>query len=231
LRLEMSNSGISGTKADHPMHMTDELYAYARLNGVRESDALRGLREETTKHPMARMMGAPDEAQLFQILLRLMGAKKVVEIGVFTGYTTLAIAEALPADGKVYGLDISEEFAAVGRPFWKAAGVESRIDLRIAPALDTLAELEARGERIDFAFMDADKVNYPKYYEVLLRLVRPGGLIAIDNVFWGGSIVDSSNNDETTTSIRQLNEIVRKDSRVDIVMLAIADGVTLARVR
>jgi len=211
--------------------ISPELYTYIIQHSLRERDEQKALREKTLTLPNFMMQGAPDEAQLFQFLLKLTGAKKAVEVGVFTGYTTLALALALPEDGKVVACDITDEYLKIGKPFWAQAGVAHKIDVRIGPATDTLEKLLNEGQEnsFDFAFIDADKTNYPAYYEKCLKLIRRGGIIAIDNVLFHGSVVDPTNTDENTVAIRQLNDCVFKDERVDISMLGIADGVTLCR--
>jgi predicted O-methyltransferase YrrM len=212
--------------------VSPELYAYVLKSGVREDDHLKKLRDLTEKHPLARMASPPDEAALLGFLVKLIGAKKAVEVGVFTGYSALATARALPADGKLIALDVSEEFAAVGKPVWEEAGVADRIDLRIAPAVESLDKLIAEEGQVgtfDFAFIDADKVSYDKYYERILKLLRPGGLLAIDNVLWHGKVIDESVNDDDTVAIRNLNAKVAADTRVDVVLLHISDGITLVR--
>jgi len=220
---------LNRQKVDQGIYVTGELYTYLLKNGVREHEALAGLREKTASHPRAVMQISPDEGQFLQFLVRILGAKKTIEVGVFTGYSSLATALALPADGKVIACDISEEYASIGRPFWKDAGVEHKIDLRIANAVDTLDKLisEKQENTFDFAFIDADKTNYMNYYERLLKLVRVGGVIAIDNVLWHGAVVQPENVDEDTVAIRKLNEFIHNDDRVYISMLGIADGVTL----
>jgi len=177
------------------------------------------------------MSSSPDESQFLAWLIKLTGAKKIIEVGVFVGATTLAIAEALPADGKIVALDVSEEFTSVGAKFWAAAGVDHKVDLRIAPAVDSLKNMIESGEAgtYDFVFIDADKNNYDQYYEHSLTLLKPGGIVAVDNVFWHGKVIDESVTDPDTIAIRVLNQKISIDKRVDISMLPIADGLTLAR--
>jgi predicted O-methyltransferase YrrM len=176
------------------------------------------------------MQIAPEQGQFMALLVQMMGAKKVLELGVFTGYSSLAIALSLPIDGKITACDISEEFTAVARRYWQAAGVADKIDLRIAPALETLERLLAEGqaETFDFAFIDADKQNYDRYYEQVLQLVRPGGLIAIDNVLWSGLVADPTVQDEETIALRAFNQKLSGDERVKLSLVPIGDGVTLA---
>jgi len=176
------------------------------------------------------MQIAPEQGALMEMLCRLLGARRAIEIGTFTGYSALCIARALPEDGRLVCCDVSEDWTSVGRPFWRRAGVESRIDLRIAPARETLESL-ADEPPFDFAFIDADKTGYTHYYEALLERVRPGGLILVDNVLWSGRVVEADVRDADTLAIRAFNEHVSRDSRVDCVMLPVSDGLTLLRVR
>jgi predicted O-methyltransferase YrrM len=209
--------------------MTDELYAYLRSVSVREPALLKKLREETAALPMATMQVPPEHGQFLALLVQLMGARRTLEIGVFTGYSSLAVALALPGDGTILACDVSEEYTSVARRYWKEAGVDHMIDLRLRPALETLKELLAEGRqgRFDFAFIDADKSNYEGYYECALELIRPGGLIAIDNVLWHGQVIDPNDNDADTVAIRALNKKLLGDSRVSLSMVPISDGVTL----
>ena len=196
-----------------------------------ESEAARRLRAETAKLPQAGMQIGADQAAFLALLVRSTGAKRCLEIGTFTGYSALAIAAALPADGRLVCCDISEEWTAIARRHWSSAGVSGRIDLRIGPALDTLKNLLARGEagRYDFAFIDADKTGYDGYYEACLKLLRPGGLIALDNMLWSGRVCDPDHHDADTDAIRALNAKIRADGRVEATLLTIGDGVMLAR--
>src|SRR5580698_4836271 len=209
--------------------MTDELYAYLRSVSVREPALLKKLREETAALPMATMQVPPEHGQFLALLVQLMGARRTLEIGVFTGYSSLAVALALPNDGTILACDVSEEYTSVALRYWKEAGVDHMIDLRIGPALDTLKELLAQRQqgRFDFAFIDADKANYENYYEHALELVRPGGLIAIDNVLWHGKVIDPDANDADTLAIRALNKKLLGDSRINLSMVPISDGLTL----
>jgi O-methyltransferase len=201
--------------------------------GTQETAVMRALRDETAALPQAGMQIGPDQGQLLGFLVRLLGVKQALEIGTFTGYSALAVAQALPADGRLICCDVSEEWTSIGRRYWREAGIAERIDLRIGPALDTLAALETQGQagRFDLAFIDADKENYDGYYEACLRLVRPGGLIAIDNVLWHGAIVDPADTSASTTALKALNQKIRDDSRIDLCLLPIGDGVTLVRPR
>ncbi|MEB3309183.1 MAG: class I SAM-dependent methyltransferase [Snowella sp.] len=204
--------------------------SYIQSISLREPESLRQLREETAKLSMARMQISPEQGQLMALLVQLMGAKKTLEIGVFTGYSALAVALALPSDGKIIACDISDQYAAIAREFWQKAGVDHKIDLRIAPALETLDQLIAAGETesFDFVFIDADKRNYENYYERSLSLVRAGGLILIDNVLWSGQVADPTDQDKRTQAIREFNEKLYHDDRISLSVLAIADGLTLA---
>ena len=213
--------------------LSDELNAYLIEVGAREPEVLARLREETAVLPQAGMQIAVEQGAFLSLLVKLLDAKRVLEIGTFTGYSSTAMAMALPPDGRIVCCDVSEEFTAVARRTWAAAGVEDRVDLRLAPALETLEGLlaaEGVGS-FDLAFIDADKTNYRGYVEAALLLVRQGGLIAIDNVLWSGRVIDSSVTDDDTQAIRDLNAALATDERVDIAMVPIADGVTLLRVR
>jgi predicted O-methyltransferase YrrM len=209
------------------------LYDYLLEASLREPPVLARLRAETAAHPKVNMQIAPEQGQFMALLARLMGAKRCIEVGVFTGYSSLAVALALPPGGRIVACDISEEYTAVARRYWAEAGVESRIELRIAPALLTLdALLEEGGAGTwDFAFIDADKGAYLEYYERLLRLLRPGGLIAVDNTLWDGDVADPGNMEPDTVAIRAFNAQLRDDARIDLSLVPIGDGVTLARKR
>jgi len=177
------------------------------------------------------MQISPDQGQFMAMLVRLIRAKNIVEVGTFTGYSALCMALALPQNGRLVACDISEEWTGLGKPYWESAGVSHKIDLRIAPALDTLDQLIADGHQdsFDLAFIDADKTNYDHYYEKCLLLIRPNGLILVDNVFWGGAVVDENNQTEDTLSIRALNARISGDNRVDMSMIAVGDGIIMAR--
>ncbi len=209
------------------------LYDYLLSISLREPEILSQLRHETTHHPRGRMQISPEQGQFMTLLIQLLGAKKTLEVGVFTGYSSLVVALALPSDGKVVACDVSEEYTAIARRYWQQAGVADKIDLHIAPALETLDSLLASGaaETFDFAFIDADKDNYDGYYERSLQLVRPGGLIAIDNVLWSGKVADSQVNDNQTRKIRNLNQKLHQDERITLSLIPIGDGLTLARKR
>jgi predicted O-methyltransferase YrrM len=213
--------------------LDERLYAYLLDETVREPEPMARLRVETRRLPNASLQISPEQGQLMGLFVRLIDARRALEIGTFTGYSALAVALALPADGELICCDVSEEWTQVARRYWREAGIADRIDLRLAPAADTLAQLIAAGEagRFDFAFIDADKENYDLYYEQCLRLVRPGGLIAIDNALWHGAVADPACNDVDTAAIRALNRKIRDDARVDMVLIPIGDGLLLARPR
>jgi predicted O-methyltransferase YrrM len=209
----------------------DVLYRYL-IEHVREHPAQVGLREATASHPHASMQISPDQGQLMALLVKLIGARRAIEVGVFTGYSALTVALALPDDGRLLACDISDDYTRVGRPFWQQAGVAHKIDLRLAPALETLDAQLAEGAagQYDFAFIDADKTGYDAYLERCLQLLRPGGLIAIDNTLWSGRVARPSREPDTR-ALQQLNDKLHRDERVDVALLAIGDGVTLARKR
>jgi len=214
------------------LSISDSVYQYILQHSLREHAQLTELRQLTAKHEWARMQIAPEQGQFMALLVELTGAKSIVEVGTFTGYSALAMALALPADGQIICCDISKEWTDIGKPFWKQAGVETLIDLRIAPALDTLDKLIKQHQgNFDMAFIDADKSNYLNYYERCLELLRPGGLILFDNTLWDGDVADSTINDEDTIAIRALNDQLHKDERVSISLVPIGDGLTLARKR
>lgn len=207
------------------------LYNYLLSISLQEPEILTQLRQETAQHPEGDMQISPDQGQFMAFLVQLMQAKKALEIGTFTGYSTVWIALALPDDGTVITCDVSEEDTAIARRYWQAAGVLHKIDLRLAPALETLNQLlsDGQAETFDFVFIDADKVEYRDYYEKSLQLIRRGGLIAIDNVLWCGRVIDPDfDDDECTIAIRDLNQFLHHDPRVVISLIAIADGLTLA---
>ena len=210
--------------------MTDELHDYLLNVSLREPDLLRRLREETSTMPMAMMQISPEQGQFMALLVRLIGARRAIEIGTFTGYSALSVALAMPADGRLVACDVSDEYTRIARRYWAEAGVADRIELKLQPALKTLDELLAagRGGSFDFAFIDADKQNYDAYYERTLALLRPGGLITIDNVLWDGKVADPSVDDEETRAIRSLNRKIHGDQRVALSLVPIADGLTLA---
>ena len=213
--------------------LDDALYDYLSSVSLREPDVLRRLREETAEMPEHNMQIGPEQGQFMALLIELTGARKCLEVGTFTGYSALAVALALPDDGRLIACDISEEFTARAKPFWEEAGVAGKIELRIGPALDTLDALIEGGESgtFDFAFIDADKVNYLGYFQRALDLARPGGLICVDNVLWNGAVADPSRNDEDTEAIRAFNAALTNDPRISLSMLPMGDGLTLARKR
>jgi caffeoyl-CoA O-methyltransferase len=212
--------------------LDDRLHDYV-VRHNREHPELVKLREATASHPRANMQISPEQGALLAMLVKLIGARRTIEIGVFTGYSALAVALALPADGKLLGCDISDEFTRVGRPYWERAAVAEKIELVLEPALHTLDARLATGEagRYDFAFIDADKVNYDGYYERCLKLLRTGGLIAFDNVLWSGRVVDKvePSADADTAALQWLNAKLQRDERIDVALLPIGDGLTLAR--
>ena len=203
---------------------------YVLATSVREADLLARLRKETASHPKSNFQIPPEQGQLFQILIRMTGARRVVEVGVFTGYSSLAMALALPPDGHIVACDISEEYTRTALRYWSEAGVTGKIDLRIAPAGDTLDSLIASGESgsFDFAFIDADKTGYPGYYEQCLKLIRSGGVIALDNMLSRGRVLDASTQDPDVSALRKMNEFIHRDDRVDALLLPLGDGLTLA---
>jgi predicted O-methyltransferase YrrM len=217
--------------ANQTLGMEPQLYNYLLSVSLREPEILSQLRSETAQHPMGRMQIAPEQGQFMALLVQLMGAKKTLEVGVFTGYSALVVSLALPPDGRVVACDVSAEFTAIARHYWQKAGVADKIDLHIAPAMETLDQLLAAGEAetFDFAFIDADKSNYDGYYERSLQLVRPGGLIVIDNVLWSGRVADQEIQDNRTTKIRALNEKLHQDQRINLSLVPIGDGLTVAQ--
>jgi caffeoyl-CoA O-methyltransferase len=209
--------------------LDDRLSAYLLDNSLREPAVMKALRDETAKHPAAGMQISPEQGQFMQLLVHLTRAKTYLEVGVFTGYSALAVALAMPEDGRIVACDVSEEFTAVARRYWHQAGVADNIDLRLAPAVQTLDALLEDGyaNTFDFAFVDADKAGYDAYYERTLRLLRPGGLVAFDNTLWGGAVADPAEQDADTVALRRLNEKLHTDERVFISLLPIGDGLTL----
>lgn len=213
--------------------MTDEIYDYVLAASLREPPLLQRLRDETARMPKANMQLAPEQGQFLAFLARVIGARRTLEVGVFTGYSSLCVALALPADGQIIACDVSEEWTAIARRYWAEAGVADKIDLRIAPAVHTLDSLIASGqsETYDFAFIDADKEQYPAYYERALRLLRPGGVIAIDNVLRDGQVADPMNQRPGTVAVRAFNAQLHSDERIDLSLLPVGDGLTLVRKR
>jgi len=216
--------------ANSTLGLENQLYDYLLSISLREPDILASLREETAKHPMVQMQIAPEQGQFMELLVQLMGAKKTIEIGVFTGYSSLCVALALPPNGQIIACDVSEEYTAIARRYWEAAGVANKISLQLGSAINTLDKLIAEGQAgtFDFAFIDADKENYEAYFERSLQLVRNGGLIVIDNVLWSGRVADPQVQDASTTALRSFNEKLRNDPRVTLSVVPIGDGLTLA---
>jgi predicted O-methyltransferase YrrM len=210
--------------------ISDGLWEYMRRVTLREPELLRRLREETARLPNSNLQISAEQGQFMALLMHLIGARRTIEIGVYTGYSALVVAQALPHDGRVVACDINEEWTTIARRYWREADVDRKIDLRIGRALGTLDDLIASGQgsRFDFVFIDADKTNYGNYYERALVLLRPGGLIAVDNVLWYGRVIDASFDDPDTRAIRAFNEQLKGDDRVWLSMLPVRDGLTLA---
>ena len=211
--------------------MTDSLHEYLLSVSTHLTDPMRRLRDETARMTNGGMQISAEQGQFMALLVRLIGAKKCLEVGVFTGYSSLCVAQALPEDGHITALDVSDEFTSVARRYWAEAGVADKITLHLAPGAESLEKLFADGqaETFDFAFIDADKPGYDTYYEMALKLVRPGGLIGIDNTLWAGRVADPAQNDDETRIIRALNAKIHADSRVDMSLVPIGDGLTLCR--
>jgi predicted O-methyltransferase YrrM len=209
--------------------LPETISRYLAEHAVREAPILRELRKATASVKGSGMQIGADQGNLMALLVKLMGAKRCLELGTYTGYSALAVALALPKDGTIVCCDVSEEFTSVGKPFWRKAKVDKKIDLRIGPALRTLDELLRKHKgKFDFVFIDADKENYLNYYERCLKLLRRGGLIAVDNVLWSGEVANDKAQDAMTVALRKFNDKVHKDERVELAMLSIGDGVTLA---
>ena len=214
---------------DKFLHLNQNLYDYVIAHGHNGDPILRDLAEETRKlGRIAGMQIAPEQGTLMGLLARAIGAKSAIEVGVFTGYSSLCVARALPADGKLLCLDVNEEWTSIARRYWDRAGVTGKITLKLAPAVETLRALPA-SHAFDFAFVDADKSNYRIYYEEILKRLRPNGLLLIDNVLWNGQVVDPSDKSEDTVAIRALNDFIANDTRVEAVMIPVADGITIVR--
>ena len=213
------------------VYIDDNIYDYILNNSLRDLPILEKLREETRKMPEGRMQISSDQGQFMALLVRLMGAKKIVEVGTFTGYSTLVMALSLPENGQIVACDISEEYTKVARRFWQEAGISDKIMLRLGLAEETLADVLSNGGAgtFDMAFIDADKENYMVYYEKCLELLRPGGLILVDNVLWSGKPANPDEIDNDTVAIREFNIAIHKDERVDLSLLPVGDGLTLAR--
>ena len=212
------------------INMTPVLYNYLLKNSVREHPVLAMLRAETAKLPQAQMQISPEQGQFMSFLVKLMGAKKTLELGTFTGYSALTVALALPKEGKVIACDISDQFVELAHQHWERAYVSNKVELKIAPASDSLAALIQAGESnsFDFIFIDADKMNYAHYYEQSLILLRPGGIIAVDNVLWGGAVADPHDTTNSTQALQAFNEKLYYDERIELSMVPIGDGLTLA---
>lgn len=219
--------------SDRTLPLDDALLEYLRSVSLREPDLLVRLRGETASLPNAGMQISPEQGQFMALLVELVGVRRALEVGTFTGYSALCIARALPADGALVCCDVNEEWTAIAQRYWREAGLDAKIDLRLAPALETLDALLADGEagRFDFAFVDADKGHYLDYYERCLSLLRPGGLLAVDNTLWGGAVADPADRDGDTEAIRTLNRRIHADARVSLSLVPIGDGLTLVRKR
>jgi caffeoyl-CoA O-methyltransferase len=210
--------------------LSPEIHEYVVTHGAEPDDVQRALIEETAQLPMAGMQISPEQGTFMTLMARLIGARQAVEVGTFTGYSAISIARGLPDDGHLLCCDVSEEWTAIARRAWADAGVDDKIELRLAPAVETLRSLPGE-EYVDLAFIDADKPSYPAYYEELLRRLRPNGLIMVDNTLWGGSIVDDTKDDESTVALRAFNDMVAADDRVDSALLTLGDGLTMLRKR
>lgn len=213
------------------LDLRDDLYSYLLDVSLQESPVLRALRKETDQLENAQMQISPDQGQFMALLVKLIAAKQIIEIGTFTGYSALAMAQALPDTGKLIACDTSVEWTSIASKYWRLAGINDRIDLRLAPALETLQLLVDDGHagQFDLVFIDADKVNIQNYYEHSLDLLKSGGVVLVDNVLWGGSVIDSRDDSDDTCSIREFNKCLRQDERVEISMIPIGDGLTIAR--
>lgn len=213
------------------LNLTPGLYEYLLAVSLREPRLLRRLREETSALAMANMQISPEQGQFMGLLVELLKARNIIEVGTFTGYSALCMALAMPDDGRLICCDISDEWTAIARRYWEEAGIEERVRLHLAPAEDTLRQLLTQGEanRFDMAFIDADKENYPVYYELCLQLLRPGGVLLADNTLWGGSVANTAETSSSTQAIREFNETLYQDDRISLSLLPIGDGLTLAR--
>lgn len=216
--------------SDITLNLTPNLYDYLQKASLREPDVLKKLREQTHTMSMSQMQISPEQGQFMRLLIQLMGAKRTLDIGTFTGYSALSVALGLPTDGKVVCCDINGEWTKIAKKYWDMAGVSQQIELKLAPAIETLQQLLDNGQAgmFDFSFIDADKLNYSNYYELSLKLLRKGGLVAIDNVLWDGKVANESVDDQNTMAIRKFNQDLLHDERVVISMLSIGDGLTLA---
>jgi predicted O-methyltransferase YrrM len=218
---------------DRRLQITDDLHRYLVAHSVREPEVLARLRAATASLPAAQMQIGPEQGQLMALLAKLIDARRCIEIGVFTGYSSLAVALALPPDGRILACDVSAEWTAIAQRFWREAGVDQKIELKLQPAVRTLEERLAAGEAggYDFAFIDADKPAYDAYYELLLKLLRPGGLIALDNTLWSGAVANPDDREPNAVALRALNDKLHRDERIDLSLLPVGDGLTLARKR
>jgi predicted O-methyltransferase YrrM len=219
--------------SNRTLYLDDDLHRYLLAVSLREPDVLRRLREETARMPEHNLQIAPEQGQFMAMLVQLSGARHAIEIGTFTGYSSLVMALAMPNDGRIVCCDTSVEYTDVARRYWEEAGVEEKMDLRIAPALETLDKLidDPDEGQFDFAFIDADKINNDNYYERCLKLLKPGGLISFDNTLWDGKVADTSERDEDTEALRVLNRKLHTDDRIDLSLVPIGDGLTLCRKR
>lgn len=219
--------------SNRTLNLDERLYAYLLQHSLRETDTMQRLREVTAQQEWSQMQIAPEQGQFMALLVELLGAKRIIEVGTYTGYSALCMAQALPEDGQLICCDVSEEWTSIGQDFWQQAGVAERIQLHIAPALDTLQQLLEQGEagQFDMAFIDADKTNYPQYYEQCLQLLRPGGLLLLDNMLWDGAVANPENQEESTQVLRALNTQLQQDERVSVSVVPIGDGVSLVRKR
>lgn len=219
--------------SNRTLDLSDNVYDYLLNHSLREPELLAELRHETSQLEMSIMQISPEQGQFMSLLVKTLGVKRAIEVGVFTGYSSLSVAMAMPADGELIVCDMNEEWTNIASRYWAKAGLSERITLMLAPALKTLKSLIAGGQagQFDFAFIDADKPNYKNYYECCLELIRPGGIIAIDNVLWSGAVADETDNSEDTRAIRELNDYIHQDERVDLSMLPIGDGLSLVRRR
>jgi caffeoyl-CoA O-methyltransferase len=217
--------------SNRTLSMTDSLYDYLLNTSLRETEIQKKLRLQTASMEGSQMQIAPEQGQFMGFLVRLMGVRRALEVGVYTGYSSLAVALAMPEQGRLVACDINLEWTDVARRFWQQAGIDQKIDLHLAPAAEILNRLLEQGQHssYDFAFIDADKENYDQYYELCLRLLRPGGLMVIDNTLWGGYVADDQVQDADTRAIRALNKKLQTDTRIDMSHLPIADGLTLVR--
>ncbi|GFR90585.1 O-methyltransferase [Elysia marginata] len=218
--------------SNRTLQMTEQLERYLIATGCRESDVLTHLRTETAQRQDFNMQIAPEQGQFMALLIQLLNARRIIEVGVFTGYSSLSMAEVLPDDGYILACDVNPETTAIARRYWQAAGVDRKVDLQLASALDTLNKALTDGEAgtFDMAFIDADKTSYDDYYECCLRLLRPGGLVILDNMLWSGRVAEEGG-DADTEALKVMNQKIHRDDRVDMVLLPLADGVTLARKR